>query len=178
MQFATAIAVRFLGLILERLLGPSGVLITGLYRYRYPWREIEKELSPPVEILEAMVIGARCGAAMGPIPAEAWPKAGPQTGKGRSKPSSRSQALPVHPRERCSTQQGQQQLEGGIKAALQLLQHAGADLPNRPPLQRPLTADPSSEGIDQQLGADHHRQDLEDKALTVEWRLGRPGQWA
>jgi hypothetical protein len=76
MQSATAIAVRFLGLILERLLGPSGVLITGLYRYRYPWREIEKELSPPVEILEAMVIGARCGAAMGPIPAEARPQEG------------------------------------------------------------------------------------------------------
>ena len=69
-------------------------------------------------------------------------------------------------------------IEGGIKAALQLLQLAGADLPNRPPLQRPLTVDPSSEGIDQQLGADHHRQDLEDEPLAVERRLGRSGQWS
>ncbi|MFM9102319.1 MAG: hypothetical protein ACKOPS_13745, partial [Cyanobium sp.] len=107
------------------------------------------------------------GAATGPIPAEAWPQAGPQTGEARSKPSSRSQALPVHPRQRCPTQKRQQQLEGGIKAALQLLQRAGADLPDRSPLQRPLAADPGSKGIDQQLGADHHRQDLEHKPLAV-----------
>jgi FixJ family two-component response regulator len=51
---------------------------------------------------------------------------GPQTGAVRSKPSSRSQALPVHARESCSAQQRQQQFEGGIKAALQLLQRRTA----------------------------------------------------
>jgi hypothetical protein len=90
---------------------------------------------------------------------------------------SRPQALPIHPGERCAAKQRQQQLEGGIEAALQLLQGAGADLADRAPLQCPLTADPSGEGIDQQLGADHHRQDLEHKPLVVERRLGRPGCW-
>ena len=47
-----------------------------------------------------------------------------------------------HPRQHYSTQQRQQQLEGGIKAALPLLQCAGADPADRSPLQRPLTADP------------------------------------
>ena len=99
---------------------------------------------------------------------------GPQTGEARSKPLSHSQALAVHARQRCSPQQRQQQLEGGIKAALQLLQRAWADLPDRSPLQRTLTADPGGQGIDQQLGADHYRQDLEHEPLTVERRLGRP----
>jgi hypothetical protein len=39
----------------------------------------------------AMVIGARSGAATGPIPAEARPQDGPQTGEARSKPSTRNQ---------------------------------------------------------------------------------------
>ena len=39
----------------------------------------------------------------------------------------------------------------------------GTDLTNGPARQCPLAADPSSERIDQQLGADHHRQGLEDK---------------
>ena len=82
--------------------------------------------------------------------------------------------LPLHPRQRCSAQQRQQQLEGGIKAALQLLQRAWADLTNRPAYERPLAADPSGERIDQQLGADHHRQRLEHKPLAIE---GWPWCW-
>ena len=80
--------------------------------------------------------------------------------------------LPLHPRQRCSAQQRQQQLEGGIKAALQLLQRAWADLTDRPSLERPLAADPSSQRIDQQLGADHHREGLKNESLPVERRLG------
>ena len=86
--------------------------------------------------------------------------------------------LPLHPRQRCSAQQRQQQLEGGIKAALQLLQRAWADLTNRPAYERPLAADPSGERIDQQLGADHHRQRLKDEPLAVKWWLGLlPWTW-
>ncbi len=70
------------------------------------------------------------------------------------------QPSPVHPRQRCP--------------ALQLLQRAGADFTDWPPLQRPLAANPSSQRIDEQLGTDHHRQALEHKPLTVERWLGRP----
>ena len=70
---------------------------------------------------------------------------GPQTGEVRSKPFSGKQPLLVHPRQRCTAQQRQQQLEGGIKAALQLLQRAGADLTDRPARQCPLAANPSSQ---------------------------------
>jgi hypothetical protein len=47
---------------------------------------------------------------------------------------------PVHARERCSAQQRQQQLEGEIKVALQLLQRAGAHLPDRAAIECPLAA--------------------------------------
>ena len=78
-----------------------------------------------------MVIGARSGAATGPIPAEARRQEGLRLERPGASPLSRFQALPVHSRQRCPAQQRQQQLEGGIKAALQLLQRAGADLSDR-----------------------------------------------
>jgi hypothetical protein len=40
-----------------------------------------------------MAIGAECGAATGPIPAEAQPEGGPQTGEARSKPTGEQMPL-------------------------------------------------------------------------------------
>ena len=78
----------------------------------------------------------------------------------------------VQPRQRCAAQQPQQPVEGEIKAAMQLLKRTRANLTDRPPLKRPLAADPSSEGIDQRLGADHHRLGLKDKPLPIKRRFG------
>ena len=56
-------------------------------------------------------------------------------------------------------------------SASALLQRALADLPDRTAIECPLVADPGGEGINEQLGADDHRQDPEDEPLTVERRL-------
>ena len=50
--------------------------------------------------------------------------------------------------------------EGGVKT-------------DRPPLQRPPALNPSSQRIDLQLGADHHRQRLKHKPLPIKQRFGR-----
>ena len=84
---------------------------------------------------------------------------------------------PANPGQGRTAQECQQQVEGGIKTHLQFLKRAWAYLTNWPARQGPLTADSSSKGIDEQLSADHYRQGLKDKALTIKGGLrssGRP----